>query len=587
MMDATAALTRSPLFEGLAPDEIEDIAAQMRPVRFAAGEQLCAAGDPSDRVWLITAGLVSWTAGATTGGGDIVLRMRKGDVIGAQDALTHQDRSVTVVATSESAALELSSDDLNRLARLHPQILVNVIETQRERLFRASARNASLFSANIRSSSDRRGEEVGLVAGPSLAGMIPRLHAAAQTACPRPVTLVDRSLSIAGALTQSDDLAAENATVLIQGDLDPANLATMLDEVDRVVALAGTAAEADQLGRVAKAAAGRRLEVVLVSEDARNASRMWGAGSDELIVRECAVGEGSPLGDTDLSWVARHLTRTKLGLALGAGGAKGFAHIGVLQVLEEAGYTVDYVGGSSIGGFVSSQLALGFGAAEIDMRMRQAFNADRLPDLFPGPFPRGTKSIDTLIELLKEATQGLSFSHCVIPLVVMTLDLTSRVPVAQREGLLWDALVAALSVAGVFPERERDGHRLVDAIALVPVPTPAVLDEGADVVVSVNLLGAATHDAWPGVPMQEPEEPVKPKRRNALDTMLEAMDLGQLDTSTRLADLAQVAITPIFGPHDWRDFLLADRFMEAGRAAALEQLPALTALARPVQLGVL
>ena len=85
-MTGQAALAGSRLFEGLAGDELEAVAAQMRPRQFVAGEQLCAAGEASDRIWLITAGLVNWTAGTTAGGGAIELRMRKGDVIGAQEA---------------------------------------------------------------------------------------------------------------------------------------------------------------------------------------------------------------------------------------------------------------------------------------------------------------------------------------------------------------------------------------------------------------------------------------------------------------------------------------------------------------------
>ena len=82
----------------------------------------------------------------------------------------------------------------------------------------------------------------------------------------------------------------------------------------------------------------------------------------------------------------------------------------------------------------------------------------------------------------------------------MAVDLTDRAPVAQRRGPLWEALLAALSVAGVFPTQERDGHRLIDAIALVPVPTAAVIEDGADIVVSVNLLGAETLERWPASP---------------------------------------------------------------------------------------
>jgi NTE family protein len=187
--------------------------------------------------------------------------------------------------------------------------------------------------------------------------------------------------------------------------------------------------------------------------------------------------------------------------------------------------------------------------------------------------------------MLRTATDERRFSDTVIPLSVLAVDLTARAPVTQRSGELPAALLAALSVAGVFPTQERDGHRLIDAIALVPVPTAAVLEDGADIVVSVNLLGPEKLERWPGAPEPEPE-PERKRRRGALDTMLEAMDLSQVDTSARHAALADVAITPRFGPAEWRDFHLADLFLQAGREAALAQLPTLQALSRPVDLAI-
>ena len=581
-MARDAALARSPLFEGLSDDELDVVAERMRERQFAPDELLCSAGEQPDRIWLITGGLVSWTAAATAAGEELVLRMRKGDVIGAQDALTGKERTATVVASMRTSALELDAEDLVELARRFPQILINVIQTQRERLFRASARSAAIFSGSVQSTANRRGEEVGIVAGSSLGPVVGRLVAAAQTATTRPVRFLDRSLSFAGALTASDELAAENATVLIPGDLDPEHLAVMLDEVDRVVAIAGTAEEAELLGRVAAAAEGRNLEVVLVSDEARSASRAWSLELVKRIVRECPRQQDFPLADADLAWLARHVTRTKLGVALGAGGAKGYAHVGVLQVLEEEGYTVDYAGGSSIGGFVATQLALGYSPRQIEERFRRAFNDERLGKLFGGAFGGGSAGAEELTRLLKEATEDRFFSQTAIPLVIMAVDLTERVPKAQRAGQLAPALQAALSVAGVFPPHEENGHRLVDAIALVPVPTAAVLQDGADVVVSVNLLGAETLERWPDAePETEAEKPA-PRRKNMLDTLLEVMDLSQLDTAARYAELADVAITPKFGPADWRDFGMADRFLAAGRAAALEQLGELRSLCRPV-----
>jgi NTE family protein len=572
-MAVDPALARSPLFADLAHAELEVVAERMRPRSFAEGEEVCHAGEPSDRTWIITGGLVHWLAPTAEGGGEFVLRMRKGEVIGAQDALIGAPRSATVVASIPTTALELDAEELIDVARRFPQILLNVIHTQRERMIRASVRRAA----------KQRGEEVALLAGPSVKDVLPWLAAAARSATPRPVTVLDRRLSVAGALTASDELLAEHATVLILGELDAKTLGVLLDEVDRVVAFAGTTAEAELLRDVAGSPEGGNLEIVLIGGEAEAAHRSWRPEAKRLVVRTCAREDGFPLANADVAWLARHLTRTKLGVALGAGGAKGYAHVGALQVLEEAGYTIDYVGGSSIGGFVSTHVALGYSAPEIDASFRSAFDADLVSTLFSSPFGGGSAGRDALTRMLKRVTEERWFSDSVIPLMIMAVDLTDRAPFPQREGPLWEALLAALSVAGVFPPQERDGHRLVDGLALVPVPTASVLEDGADVVVSVNLMSAETLERWPEGP--EPEA-APAKKRGMLDTILEVMDLSQLDTSIRHAALADVVITPRFGPADWRDFDLADLFLAAGRTAALEQLPALQALSNPVDLDL-
>ena len=113
----------------------------------------------------------------------------------------------------------------------------------------------------------------------------------------------------------------------------------------------------------------------------------------------------------------------------------------------------------------------------------------------------------------------------------------------------------------------------------MPVPAREVADAGADVTASVNLISRDTLPAWPG--QAPPEQPEGQPRSRMLDTLLEVMDLSQLASSERHAALADVPITPRFGPSTWREFHLADLFLEAGREAAAEELPHLRALARP------
>jgi NTE family protein len=613
MAHASPPLPPSPLFAGLAEPELGTIAEQMRPRAFAAGEQICAAGERSDRLWLITGGLLHVLAGsADAAAGEVLARQRKGDVVGAQGAITGEPRTATVVAAIASSALELDAERFLALARRFPAILINLIRIQSE----------SLVRANARSVERQRGEAVALLSGPAMAATAARVASLARGASPRPVIWLDRRLSFAGALTAAGDLTDEHATVLLPGELDPETVAVLLDDVDRVVALVGSAGEAERLGVLARApnARGAQVEAVLVGEEAVTASRDWPPGAPIRVVRTCPradgaglapaglvspedigratagddgttpgdraglnLAEGAGMAPADLAWLARHLTRTKLGLALGAGGAKGYAHVGALEVLEEAGYVVDYVSGSSIGAIVGAYLALGMDAAEIDATLRGTFDADNVAELFKTSLGGGGSALETMSRLMRESTAERSFADTLIPLVAMTVDLTDRAPAPLREGPLWEALLAATALAGVYPPHERGGHRLVDGLALVPVPTGAVFEDGADLAVSVNLMGAEVLAEWPEQPQLPPARERK-ARGGTLDTLLEVMDLSQLETSAQHAELADVTITPRFGPAHWRDFHLADLFLAAGRRAALEQLPALQALSTPVDL---
>jgi predicted acylesterase/phospholipase RssA len=130
----------------------------------------------------------------------------------------------------------------------------------------------------------------------------------------------------------------------------------------------------------------------------------------------------------------------------------------------------------------------------------------------------------------------------------------------------------------MFPPWETEGRRLVDGLALVPVPTGSVVEDGADVTIAVNLMSRETLDAWPGE--EPPPPPAARKGSRMLETIMEVLDLAQLDNSVRHASLADVVCTPRFGPSTWRDFHLADQFLAAGREEAERQLPVLKSLAR-------
>lgn len=523
-------------------------------------------------MWAITGGLVHViAAGPRHGSGDVVRRLRRGDTCGEIGVIAGEPRTEAAVARTSTSAVELPGAEFAQLASREPRILTNMVRIMGSHLTRAHERVDR-----------RRGEHVALAFADSVAALRLPLISAATKASPRSLTVLDRELSFAGSVVTADQVASDGGTVILNSDFGPAPLSAVAGEVDRVIVFAGNASETAQLAELRRhpGVQANLIEIVLVGDEAAEASQAWRPDSPLRVIRWCQRDDAEQLSVTDLGWLARHITRTKLGLALGAGGAKGFAHLGVLDVLERAGYAIDYVSGSSIGAIVGTCVALGMDADAIDGALRHAFDPPTVAAIFKRSLG-GATGFELLTQRLRETTGDRTFEDTLIPLSVMAVDLSARAPAPLREGPLWQALLAATALAGVFRPYERDGRRFVDGMALVPVPTGAVLDDGADVTVAVNLLSGNTLDRWPGNEL--PVRLSEPRRRpGLLDTLLEVMDLSQLDDSIRHAAVADVVVSPCFGPCDWRDFHLADLFRAAGQQAAEAELPRLRALARPV-----
>ncbi|HXG12485.1 MAG TPA: cyclic nucleotide-binding and patatin-like phospholipase domain-containing protein [Gemmataceae bacterium] len=559
----------TPLFEGLDAAALEAIHRHMRPRHFAARAVICREGEPGDSLFVLQRGVAQVTVGPADNPRPVA-RLRRGDVFGEMSLITREPRSATVVANVPTDALELTREAFAALLARYPVILENLNRILVRRLAHRTAQQAGAH----------RGEAVVLVTTqPALAADV---IAAAQSASPRRVAALDLSAAlpqsdihleeptVAGALGVLDDLLTDHGTVVIVTGPDREDLPLLLEHVDRGVVLAAEP-EAGRLASVLGPLADR-LGIALLTAEPRPAPKAVGG---LRVVR--ALDPARPA--RDVAWLGRHIARTKLGLALGAGGAKGYAHVAALYVLEEHGYTVDYVAGSSIGAMVGAWLALGHTAAEIEAIMRNAFTPENVAAMFKLAMSGMSAGLDVHTRVCRETTADRTFADLQIPLVAMAVDLNTRQPAPIADGPIWQALLASTALAGMFPPYQRDGQRLVDGLALVPVPVGAVRDAGADVTVAVNIMSRETLPAWPGQASPPPPPPRSGARM--LDTLLEVMDLSQIDSSIRHAAQADVVITPRFGPGSWRDFHLADLFLAAGRAAAEEQLASLRALARP------
>jgi NTE family protein len=197
---------------------------------------------------------------------------------------------------------------------------------------------------------------------------------------------------------------------------------------------------------------------------------------------------------TEISEVTTPITnqeppRKRIGLVLGSGSSRGWAHIGVIDALEEEGFPIDYIVGCSIGAYVGAIYAAGGLQSLKDFVLKM--DGKKVFSYFDVVFPRSglLNATKKLKELFFMHTQATDFSDLRIPVLMVATDLQTGEKVILKSGNLLDALRATMSVPGLFaPARIKD-RWLVDGGLVDPVPVGVARAEEADMVIAVDLSG--------------------------------------------------------------------------------------------------
>jgi NTE family protein len=269
-------------------------------------------------------------------------------------------------------------------------------------------------------------------------------------------------------------------------------------------------------------------------------------------------------------------------LALGGGGSRGAAHIGVLRALERNGYRIRAVAGTSIGSVVGAFYAFGYTPDEIEA-LFASVDFSRLLygwPLIEGPGLLGTRSIT---DFLRTHLGNRSFDDLQIPFAVVAVDLNSRREIILREGRVVDAILGSIAIPGIFPPKDYEPYRLVDGGTLNPVPVNvarALLPKLP--VVAVNLNPPLDQPSTPlNLQLPGPKTLVEQIARlnltQAFQIFGEAVDIGQRElTELRLAiDKPAVIISPLVNDIGLLDAIDVNKISSRGEVATLEALPAL------------
>jgi len=250
----------------------------------------------------------------------------------------------------------------------------------------------------------------------------------------------------------------------------------------------------------------------------------------------------------------------RLGLALGGGAARGFAHVGVIQVLEQHGIRPDLVTGTSAGSLVAALYANGMNGAELEraaLTMEEATLTDwTLP--FNG---RGVLKGDALARYVRQAVSGRVIEQMPLPLGILATDLANGQGTLFRRGDAALAVRASSAVPGVFTPVAIAGREYVDGGLVAPVPVSQARAMGAEVVLAVDISS----------------DPEGNNASGLLQVLLQTTAIMGQSINRHELRTADVVVRPALSGVGSADFSARQRSIAAGRAAMQAALPRLKA----------
>lgn len=280
--------------------------------------------------------------------------------------------------------------------------------------------------------------------------------------------------------------------------------------------------------------------------------------------------------------------RPKLGVALGSGAARGWAHIGVLLALKEQNIARDCVAGCSMGAMVGAAYAAGH-IEQLEL-WALALDWKRVVGFVDFGLRGGLIKGDRLVNTFRGQFVECQFSELPVPFAAVATDLATGNELWLREGRVSDAVRASCTVPGLFPPVSRDGRYVVDGSVVNPIPVSLCRAMGAEVVIAVDLgshMGrrfplrarAPLGEALPRrqlVSILGPSpRPMVPSPPSIVDTLLGAIDIMQesIAQARLLRESPDVVVKPDLGAVGAFEYHHSARAIAEGRSAVVRMLP--------------
>jgi NTE family protein len=540
---------------GVDPISLESLASGAVHFSLPAGHLLFEAGSNPDGVYLLTSGRLGVKTHLKAG---LTAEIERGELVGEAGWLLGAQRSATVVALRDSELLLIPNAELDRIARQSTHFSLA--------LARLCARR--LRHSNRQEYRPKRAHIFALVPNSievDIADLATRL--------------VDE-LSKSGRTELVWDARATTHTAIWFNGIEEAN--------DYVVYVANWTAS----GWTRQCC--RQADVILMAAPASGGVSPWPAGVAEAarargarvelaLLHQGNIAPGCAgtwlktlpatlhhhlLESSDYSRLARLLMRRGVGLVLSGGGARGFAHLGIIRALREARVPIDFLGGASIGAIIAAGVAMGWSDEEMQLRYRRSFVDTNPVNDYTFPLlalTRG-KKVSRLLEREYGNVQIEDLRH---PYFCVSANLTTGRLLEHRAGRLSHALRASVAIPGVMPPVFHDDGVLVDGAAINNLPVDVMQSHAPGFVIGSDV-GA--------------DRNFGERRVNIIQVLMHAGMINSTAAERTQRELADVLLKPPLVNIDLLDWQAFDGAIRAGYDYArgvLDELPALPRVLAP------
>ena len=488
----------SALFGSLDAGAIADLERESEWIDLKRGGVLMRQGDEADRAFVLLAGRLQAVREAADGTPVVVGDIAVGETVGEMALFTGGTRSATVRAVRDSLLIGLPRPTVERLLAARPEAMRHVITVQVARVQRANEGRrlrAPVTNIAIVPLDDDERVATGafcrqLTAALGAFGPVEHLDAErldARLHCPGLADAPEDGPDAPRLLMWLDELERAARFVVYETSArHPGWIARSISRADAVVLLGrgnGDPGLSDIERLVSREegehGAAQRMLVLLHDNDALP-SRTAAWLAPRTIARHLHVRLSRP---DEVGRVARFLAGRAVGLVLGAGGARGFAHVGVLRALQEARIPIDMVGGTSMGAAMSAQHAMGWSAERIVETADEVWNRVRPHVEYTWPvlsLLRGRRS--------RQCGEMMYGTTCIedlwVPFFCVSSDLTDASMFVHRSGSLLDAVTASSSPPAVMVPTRMGDHLLCDGSLFNTLPVDLARELGCGTIVA-------------------------------------------------------------------------------------------------------